>query len=252
MLRNGLLAFAVIIAGIVAVTVAHGMIRDMQENPADHFTEPDTLALAEALMANDGARIAELLAAGADLDAGGRDGMTMLQWQIFRGDHRRFRWLLDLGADPDAPGWYEDTAVHLAAQYMNTSFLEILLDHGANPNAVNKRQGQTPLFNALDTRRQDNVELLIARGADIEHADLSGTRPLLHAARINSSENVVRFLQLGADPEATDNLGVTFQPSFFRTDPALLSHEARRSREWVVDFLTERGIAVDPQASRLN
>lgn len=245
--KKGALILAGVFLALIAASFIVGLIRDITEKPSEFFSDPTTLALAEALIANDGARVEALIADGASLQAQGIDGVTLLQWRILRGDIGRFKWLLDLGADPDAQGWHGETAMHLAAQHQNIGYLKAALDHNGNPNVLNTRRGRTPLFNAMDTRRQENVELLLERGADIHFADRSGTQPLLHAARIINSDAVVLLLKMGADPNATDQSGANFQRSFFRTDPALMNSKALRHRAWVVSFLKERGIRVaDP------
>ncbi len=238
------------ICGVVALVLVQGLIRDLLERPGDHFDDPQTLALAEALMARDEARITALVAAGADLNAQDKDGLTLLQWQVRRGDLRRTRQLLLLGADPNLQGLHGNTALHLAAAERGDAMLKLLLDNGGDPDVRAKRLGESPIFIALDARAQKNIDLLIARGADIELPNSEGSRPLASAAAINSFDTVVMLLKRGADPEATDRLGLTFQPSFFRTDQRLLNAGALRNRTWVIDFLNERGIPLDPQALR--
>ena len=176
--------------------------------------------------------------------------MTALEQAMMDNRYGDFLELLKKGANPNAIGWHGSTAIHLAAQHQNHRYLEKLLDHGGDPNAVAQRMKRTPIFNALDSRRPKNRDLLIARGADIEHADTSGIRPLKHAANINDFDSVWHFLQIGADPTAADDLGSTFQSSFFRTNPALLSWDAQRQRRKVIEFLNEQGIPLDPKAER--
>lgn len=129
-------------------------------------------------------------------------------------------------------------------------YLERLLDYGGDPNAIADRMRRTPIFNALDTKRAKTRDLLIARGADIEHADSSLGRPLKHAASVMDSASVVRLLELGADPTAVDDLGTTFQSSLFRADPKLMHWEARRRYRKVIAILEGRGIPLDPTAER--
>jgi len=181
----------------------------------------------------------------------GPDGMTALEQALIDNRYGDFLELLGQGVNPNAIGWHGSTAVHLAAQHRNHRYLEKLLDHGGDPNAMARRMKRTPIFNAMDSRLPKNRDLLIARGADIEYADTSGIRPLRHAANINDFDGVWRFLQLGADPTATDDLGSTFQSSFFRTNSALLSWSAKKRRRQVIEFLNERGIPLDPKAERV-
>ncbi|MCD4512114.1 ankyrin repeat domain-containing protein [Brucella pseudogrignonensis] len=173
-----------------------------------------------------------------------------LEKALLVNDYGGFVELLRDGADPNALGSHGYAAVHIAAQHQNTRYLEKVLEHGGNPNLPAKRLNRSPLFNALDSRRPKNRDLLIKAGANIEYEDAMRKRPLKHAADIMDSESVVRFLELGADPSAADDLGNTFQSSFFRPDPKLLHWNARRQYRKVIRILDERGVALDPKADR--
>lgn len=232
-------------AFVIAV-IGFEMLRDWRERPGDYFSDGPTLALAEALMANDEPGMRALIANGADIDAKGIDGMTLLQWQVQRGDYGRVRRLLALGSDPDIVGWGNETAIHLAAFRDNPAMLEVLLDGGADPNAPGLRMGRTPIFNALAAKNDRNVELLIERGSDISYRDSSGSTLLHYTARTNYFEYVLRFIELGADPVAVDDLGATFQPAFFRTDPSIMNASALDIRRRVAEILVSRGIELDP------
>ncbi|MGQ4274420.1 ankyrin repeat domain-containing protein [Terrihabitans sp. B22-R8] len=185
-----------------------------------------------------------------ELSEPGADGKTPLQKALLENDYGAFLGLLRDGADPNVRGWHGTTAIHLAAQHESTRYLEKLLEHGGDPNALARRLQQTPLFNALDARRPRNRDVLIKHGANIEHADTSGSRPLQHAAAIRDSESVLRLLALGADPTATSKIGATFQSSFFRGDPGIMTREGVGRRRTVIKLLEDRGIPLDPNAER--
>jgi len=198
------------------------------------------------LMANDEPGMRALMDNGADIDVRGNDGMTLLQWQVRRGDYDRVRRLLALGADPDILGWGNETATHLAAFRDSPTMLKLLLDGGADPNAPGLRLGRTPIFNALAAKNGRNVELLIERGSDISYRDTSGATLLHYTARTNYFKYVLRFLELGVDPLALDDIGTSFQPAFFRTDPTIMNADALDIRRRVAEILVSRGIELDP------
>ena len=70
-----------------------------------------------------------------------------------------------------------DTALHVAARHEQTEIARLLLNHGAEVNAVNKAK-QTPLYYAMPFRDQELnmelIELLVACGADVNATDKSG------------------------------------------------------------------------------
>lgn len=185
---------------------------------------------------------------GAEASPSGPDGATPLQMAMLDDDYGAFVRLLRAGADPNIVGWHGTTVVHLAARHRNGHYLERVLEHGGNPNAVALRLKRTPLFFALDSRRPDNRDLLIERGANIEYADATNTRPLRHAANIADVDSVLRLLELGADPAAVDDIGSTFQSSLFRINPEHLRWEVRRRYRTIMSILEARGIPLDPQA----
>lgn len=249
-MKKPLLYLLVVSAVLISGATGFEMLRDRLARPADHFTDETSLALAEALMDNDDAAMRALIESGADINAKGLNDMTLLQWQVSRGDYGRVRRLLALGADPDIVGWGKETATHLAAFRDSPAMLELLLDGGADPNAAGRRVGRTPIFNALAAKNRRNVELLIERGADVFRRDTSGSTLLHYTARTNYFEYVLRFLELGVDPRELDDRGVTFQPAFFRTDPKIMNANALAIRRKVAEILVLRGIEVEPAAER--
>jgi ankyrin repeat protein len=245
-MKRTLLYLLVASVVLVGAVTGYEMFRDWRERPADYFVEGPSLALAEALMADDEPGMRALIGNGADIDAKGVDGITLLQWQVSRGDYGRVRRLLALGADPDIVGWGKETATHLAAFRDNPAMLELLLDGGADPNATGRRLGRTPIFNALAAKNARNVELLIERGGDVFYRDTSGSTLLHYTAGTNYFKYVLRFLELGVDPLALDDLGFSFQPAFFGTDPTIMNANALAIRRRVTEILVSRGIELDP------
>ena len=67
----------------------------------DYFTDPKVIALCHAIEANDLAKIDRQIAAGADVNANGKDGMTPLLWAFADNKLERFSKLLEHGADPN-------------------------------------------------------------------------------------------------------------------------------------------------------
>lgn len=218
-------------------------------DPREFFTDAPTVALANAMLEGDTEQMSREVAAGADPNSRGKDGMTLIEWEMKRGGKLVFRDLLRLGADPNAPGWHGGNAMHTAAQDQSTYYLERLIEAGGNVDLAESRLKRSPLFAALMARRDDNVRLLLDHGASLDFKDREGVTPLQLAARINDFYHVWDFLQRGADPMATDTSGSTFQSYIFSTDPELLNSAALHDRNRIIGFLQSRNVPLDPQAT---
>ncbi len=214
-------------------------------NPQD-FANPQAAALYQAAAKRDRDGASRLIAAGANPDSRGTQGLNLLEVAMREGDRGAFETLLTVGADPTDRGDSNDTAVHVAAILEDPFWLRTLLDRGVSTEVRNAR-GETPLFSALGNNKHadQQVRALLDAGADIHARDDAGATLLHKAARINAFDWVVRFLEAGVEPRATDRLGVTFQPAFFRTRESNLLGSAKASREQVRDWLRRNQIAIE-------
>lgn len=113
-------------------------------------------ALDFAICADRPAMVDELIAAGAPA-------------HLCRSVTKFMAQLIAAGADVNAPIDYGLTPLHWAASYSDIAAVKILLDAGANADA-NFRTGQTPLYRACFCCSPVNLEVidaLINAGADI-------------------------------------------------------------------------------------
>jgi hypothetical protein len=85
------------------------------------------------------------------------------------------RWLVEHGADLQAPDTHGYTPLHTRARYWKSSVAS-LIALGADVHAMH-RSG-TPLHVAAESFRAKNAELLIAAGADVNRKDERGYLPL--------------------------------------------------------------------------
>ena len=107
-----------------------------------------------------------------------------------------------------------DTALHMAAAAFRVPMAELLVRHGADHRAKNRR-GAQPLHYAADTNiwnpeaQAETIAYLLAIGADPNAANMDGATPLHRAVRTRSAPAVRALLDGGADPGRQNKNGST-------------------------------------------
>jgi len=93
------------------------------------------------------------------------------------------RFLLEHGMNPNHRSWQEVTLLHDMAHEGSVEKARLLLDHGAEVDAIDGEYRSTPLGFAARWNRQEVALLLIERGADVNRAGADWARPLAWAQR---------------------------------------------------------------------
>ncbi|MBO9830656.1 ankyrin repeat domain-containing protein [Xanthomonas sp. A2111] len=209
------------------------------------FRDPALADIAAAIARGDVARIAAL-APSTDLSAHGDQNVTLLEWAIWNEQPRALAALLDAGADPSLPGMDQETVVHMAAMAKDPQYLQLLLQHGAPVDPVSARANWTPLFRAVQSKRDAQIEMLLKAGADPKRVDATGNS-VLHLAAQSSAGNpwVPKLLQAGVDPSLRNAQGKTFQAYFFNTPERLLNANAQQVRNDVRAWLSAHAIPLE-------
>ncbi|RZC59867.1 hypothetical protein C5167_007170 [Papaver somniferum] len=151
-----------------------------------------------------------------DVDFKDGDGYVPLHHAIFKGHLDIVRYLLEKGAKADASSDGNYTPLHIAAKTVCCwpwssrirDAVKVLLDHGANPNAVISPGMLSPLMSAILFESWEYMELLLQAGAN-PSAESYGNTPLILAAKEEYVGVIMRLLEAGADPNYKMSVGLT-------------------------------------------
>lgn len=141
-----------------------------------------------------------------------------------------------------------DSALHMAAAAYCRPVAELLISHGADYRARNRR-GAEPLHYASDANHGDlkaqaeTIAYLLSVGANPNAQDKSGVSPLHRAVRTRSLPAVQALLDGGADPNGPNKAGST--PLHLALIPSGRkgsgSEQAREQQKGIIDILREHG-----------
>jgi ankyrin repeat protein len=224
------------------------------------------------VMAGDLDTVDVLLAAGANVDEAGPDGVTALMLALNKRHEDIALLLLNQGADP-TPAGAGYNALHLASATGHFAVAEAILDRGADPNFPLERPqritnafetgvfrspgsgrltqiGSTPFMVAAKSADAPIMRLLATSGADPRLTANDGTTALMLAAGLGkrASTDVTYYdwteekaiealtvgLELGIDVNAANEHGET-----------ALHAAAYHNANLVIEFLLEAGANID-------
>ena len=103
-----------------------------------------------------------------------------------------------------------NNALHITSKNGMLMAVQVLVDLGANTNAVNKH-GQTPLHAAAGGKKDcpEVCEILLKHGAKMDAVDEDGNQPLQWACKWGHVETGNLLLSCGADTNAVNKCGQT-------------------------------------------
>jgi ankyrin repeat protein len=141
-----------------------------------------------------------------------------------------------------------DTALHIAAAAFRRPVAELLIAHGADCRAKNRR-GAEPLHYAADanhwnpTAQAETISYLTSVGADPNAVDNSGVSPLHRAVRTRSLPAVRALIDAGANPRLRNKRGST--PLHLAVQPTGRggsgSERARQQQVGIIRLLLDHG-----------
>ena len=152
--------------------------------------------------------VTALLGAGFDIDHFGRRSMTPLMLASEEGHLPTVEVLLAAGADVNLrTSEGGDSALDFAALDGNTDVMKAILGHGVHADVRCPLGGCTALHRAACANEVGAVELLLDAGADVNAVDNDAQTPLHVAAHFGSSDTSRVLLQRGASVDAAGRDG---------------------------------------------
>ena len=187
----------------VAMAVRAVPPRQAQQSGVNSPEADGTTALHRAVQHNDLEAADRLIAAGANVEAANRYGVTPLTVAGFNGNAAMIERLLKAGADPNTVVSEGETALMSVAGTGNVAALKVLIAHGASVKAKENSRSQTALMWAVAEGHTAAAATLIEAGADINARSRGQFSPLVFAVRGGKTAIVRLLLDKGASPNDT-------------------------------------------------
>ncbi|RCV91810.1 ankyrin repeat domain-containing protein [Billgrantia montanilacus] len=245
--------FAIIILLLAALLVSgcqpsKGLSMSRNYSAVDIFTGPQ-LELARAIENNDMAALRRG-AEDVDLNAQGRQQMTLMWFAMMQKNTDAIRTLVELGVHPsddEMNGMPARTPLGAALMSEDTFYLEAMLDGGLSPND-GEEDGIPLLGKSVISGTLNHVKLLIKHGA---HIDATSQRGKKSSAFDESTlgtkpEIAIYLLEQGADPNFRSESGVTTAWRVHNRVNELKPGPMRDSFTNLRNMMTERGVVFPP------
>ncbi|KAK2688585.1 hypothetical protein QWA68_012692 [Fusarium oxysporum] len=193
----------------------------------------------------------QLIAAKADINRQDVVGRTPLMMAARKGNDTMVQKLLGyfecrrlIGSKVDISG---RTALHFAVESGSSACVRLLLEAGAPASKLN-RYGEIPMQRLAWGKQEDQqeiyeiIELLRARGADIESKELHGWTPVLRVCRKGNVPVLGALVRAGASLCAIDS-----------KQEGILHHTAYSLNFDIVHYLAEQDLEdIDPQLREIS
>lgn len=167
--KNWKFLLVCLVVGLVVFGVSYSMLGQGQGTEEPAALEPsDGEQLMHAIVGDDDDLLEALLEEGVNPNEmyPAETGMLPLQMAISGGSgtiYRKVKLLLDHGADPNALDKYSKSSMHTAARFSSQPVTEVLLDAGGNPTLVTSAK-LTPYEEAIANGNKGAVAAIKEKG----------------------------------------------------------------------------------------
>jgi len=145
-----------------------------------------------------------------DINVKSTSGATPLHEAVRNGRIEVINLLIQHGADVNAVDAKGNSPLHVGMpSHVHRDVVTILMQHGANPN-LRDEHGDTPLHVAVILNRSaEAVQALLNGGSDVHIRNIQGKTPLYIAVQERRNSLIPIFISYGAEVFAADNSGTT-------------------------------------------
>ena len=161
----------------------------------------------DAARVGDAEAVTSLLNQGVNIEDRETTGETPLISAALAGQTQIVNLLLDRHAAIEARNDRGLTPLHAAAYGGHVDTVAALIEHGAAVDDNQNRYHTTPLIVAAEDGRSDIVELLIAKGVDLETKEANGFTALTQAWAVYKWDTVDVLLKAGAACQPKEIIG---------------------------------------------
>jgi hypothetical protein len=192
---------------------------DNDEKRTGDFTDPALQALAAAIVSGDTTALARLLSGQVPPGGTDRAGNDLLAYALVlvrdkQGSAVPVRVLLDAGADPRrsriAGTLDVVNFIIRGSTPAGVEALQLMLEHGADANAVDPETGKTPIAGVY--RQPQMIRALVDHGADIDRVQPNGVPAIVDLIATQEWESALYLIERGAnlDVSNADGLSVDY------------------------------------------
>jgi ankyrin repeat protein len=178
---------------LLAPYLLHRLIRLLFRFSAPRV--PATSSLEQAASEGHAETVKTLIAQGRDINARNIRGQTLLHLAVKQGNSDVVQLLLENGAEVDAVETDSGcTSLHYAVSLRHVDLCESLIRYGANTDAQTARL-ETPLHLAISRGHPEVVALLLKYHARLDIRDKNGVTPLQQAEKFKNREIITLIKQ---------------------------------------------------------